>query len=344
MDILTIRGLRSTYAFDELADFVGKLIGLPRERARSFEHLACDISGPIRCLLDADNGLRDFMRAACHELSVSGDFMGHCGLLLYRRGDFDGDRLHLPNGMDDSAKVAGRVTNRQLNFRHPRADLFRGLSRFFRERLDLACHHRKTSAGGASASRFDGSVERQEIGLGGNLLDQFYNFTNSIGIGNQSRHGNVGASGLGYRHFGNPRRTIELSVNVGDGGGEFLSSSGDVANVFGGLLGRGFDGDRLIGSVPRRLLHGFGIGLQIDRRRQQRRNQFAGRGLEALIKSLQGLAPLLLGAVLVAFLLLCKLSSRDHAVSTELRGLGNDRNFVAAVKPRDRNVGLAGGY
>jgi hypothetical protein len=99
-------GLRSTYGFNELADFVGKLIGLPRERVRGFKHLAGDMSGPIRCLLDADDGLRDFMRAACHELSVSGDFMGHCGLLLYRRGDFNGDRLHLSNGMDDSAKVA----------------------------------------------------------------------------------------------------------------------------------------------------------------------------------------------------------------------------------------------
>ena len=51
-------------------------------------------------------------------------------------------------------------------------DLLGGAAGLPGQRLDLARHHRKAAAGFAGARRFDGGVERQEIGLLGDVGDE----------------------------------------------------------------------------------------------------------------------------------------------------------------------------
>src|SRR5262249_44483514 len=51
-------------------------------------------------------------------------------------------------------------------------DFFGGLGSLHRERFDFRCHHRKAPSGLAGPRRLDRGVERQQIGLAGNVLDQ----------------------------------------------------------------------------------------------------------------------------------------------------------------------------
>ena len=53
------------------------------------------------------------------------------------------------------------------------ADLARGLRRLFGQRLHFGGDHCKATTGLAGARRLDGRVERQQIGLAGDGVDQF---------------------------------------------------------------------------------------------------------------------------------------------------------------------------
>ena len=65
-----------------------------------------------------------------------------------------------------------RPRRRVLHRGDLRADLLGGASGLPGERLDLAGHHREAAAGFAGARRLDGGVERQQIGLLGDVGDQ----------------------------------------------------------------------------------------------------------------------------------------------------------------------------
>ena len=53
------------------------------------------------------------------------------------------------------------------------ADFAGGLRGLLGQRLHFRCDDRKTAAGLAGARRLDGGVERQQIGLAGDGVDQF---------------------------------------------------------------------------------------------------------------------------------------------------------------------------
>ena len=67
-----------------------------------------------------------------------------------------------------SIERAGRV----LHAGDLRADLFGRLRGLSGQRLHLAGHHGKAAAGFAGARRLDGGIERQQIGLLGDVGDQ----------------------------------------------------------------------------------------------------------------------------------------------------------------------------
>src|SRR5262245_46132897 len=62
-----------------------------------------------------------------------------------------------------------------------RRDVIGRLGGLARQRLDLARHDRKATAGLASTGRLDGGVERQEIGLLGNVGDQAHHVADAAG-------------------------------------------------------------------------------------------------------------------------------------------------------------------
>jgi len=55
-----------------------------------------------------------------------------------------------------------------------RRDVLGGLGRLTGKRLNLARDHSKSPAGFAGARRLDGRIQRKQIGLAGNVADQFH--------------------------------------------------------------------------------------------------------------------------------------------------------------------------
>ena len=94
--------------------------------------------------------------------------------------------------------------------------LFSRLGGLARQRLDFARDHRKALAGFAGAGRFDGGVERQQIGLAGDGLDQPDHFADARGGLAQLLHG------------------CDSSLRLGDGAardvGRFCRLRGDLAD------------------------------------------------------------------------------------------------------------------
>ncbi len=62
--------------------------------------------------------------------------------------------------------------------------------------LDLPGDHGKALAGFAGARGFDGGVERQQVGLAGDLVDQLHHLADLLGRLGQAGDGAVGAVGL----------------------------------------------------------------------------------------------------------------------------------------------------
>ena len=98
--------------------------------------------------------------------------------------------------------------------------------------------HREAAAGLAGACGLDGRVQRQEVGLFGDRLDQVQHAIDSLG-------GCGEAFDLGDRLFGLPPglfdragRLADLPADLFHGGGQLLGGAGDGGYVGGGLRGR----------------------------------------------------------------------------------------------------------
>ncbi|MEY9105085.1 hypothetical protein ABH999_001281 [Bradyrhizobium yuanmingense] len=90
--------------------------------------------------------------------------------------DDAGDRLRAFAGglgaLRGVAALADQAFDLAVEIAHGVGDLMRGLARGLREVLHLACDHREAAAGSAGARRFDGGVQREQIGLLGDRLDR----------------------------------------------------------------------------------------------------------------------------------------------------------------------------
>jgi len=94
-----------------------------------------------------------------------------------------------------------------------RIGTFRGLRG---KRLDLRRNHRKAFAGFTRARRLDGSVERQEVGLRGNLGDKPDHRPDPLGRLVERAHGLVGALGVGDRRTCHLKAARGLMANLVD--------------------------------------------------------------------------------------------------------------------------------
>ena len=111
-----------------------------------------------------------------------------------------GRRVLLPDSSGDVGRDIGDVAHRAADFTHRidrisrrcldqadiLGDLGRGLGGLPGQRLDLVRHHRKASAGIAGARGLDGGVERQQVGLLGNRLDQREDAVDPLGGGGKA--------------------------------------------------------------------------------------------------------------------------------------------------------------
>jgi hypothetical protein len=92
------------------------------------------------------------------------------------------------------------------------------VARFFHLRRD----HGEAVAGLAGARRLDRGVERQQVGLPGDVLDQRHHVADLLrAVGERPNRG-VGALRVGVRLVGDLRRLRRLAADLRDRGGELI--------------------------------------------------------------------------------------------------------------------------
>ena len=86
------------------------------------------------------------------------------------------------------------------------ADLAGGLGGLLRQRLHFRCDDRKAAPGFTGTRRLDGRVERQEVGLSGNGVDELDDIADAAGRLRQFADPVVGDAGLADGVGRHPRR------------------------------------------------------------------------------------------------------------------------------------------
>ena len=110
----------------------------------------------------------------------------------------------------------------------------------------------KPRPGVAGARGLDGGVERQQIGLLGDVGDQADHVADAPGRFVELRDGRVGPFGLADRPRGDVVRLRHLPVDFRHRGGELFGGGRDVAHVGGGVFGRRRGARRAFASHCRR--------------------------------------------------------------------------------------------
>jgi hypothetical protein len=82
--------------------------------------------------------------------------------------------------------------------------------------FDLGGDHRKAPAGFAGARGFDGGVERKQVGLRSDDLNQIDHDIDAAGVFGKPLHGGVGFAGFVDRLAGDLRRRDHLAADFGD--------------------------------------------------------------------------------------------------------------------------------
>ena len=106
------------------------------------------------------------------DCAFDGDLAGRGILLPDRAGDVRGDLVDVAHGVADFAHRIDGISRRGLDQADILADLGGRFGGLPGQRLDLVRHHREAAAGLAGARSLDGRVQRQQIGLLGDRLDQ----------------------------------------------------------------------------------------------------------------------------------------------------------------------------
>ena len=99
--------------------------------------------------------------------------------------------------------------------------------------------HREAAPGLAGAGGLDGGVERQQIGLLGDVGDQPHHVADAAGGFVELGDGGVGLLGLAHRLGGDGVRLRDLPVDLRHRGGELVGRGRDVADIGGGVRGGG---------------------------------------------------------------------------------------------------------
>ncbi|GCC46321.1 hypothetical protein chiPu_0030325, partial [Chiloscyllium punctatum] len=171
-------------------------------------------------------------------LRIGGDFARRRVLLADRACDIGGDVVDLAHRLADFAHGGDGVAGRGLDQADILADLggcLRGLSG---ERLDLVRNDREAAAGIAGAGGFDGGVEREQIGLLGDRLDQAQHAVDALGGGGKAL--DLGDRPVGARTgvIDRAGRLLDLATDLRDRGGELFGRARHRGDVAQGLFGR----------------------------------------------------------------------------------------------------------
>ena len=125
-------------------------------------------------------------------LDVARNLLCRRALLLDRGGDRRRDFRHLRDGGADLLDGGDRFLGGRLNARDLLADLAGRLGGLLGQRLHLGRDDGKAAAGFAGARRLDGGVERQQVGLAGDGVDEFDHVADAGGRQRQLADADVG--------------------------------------------------------------------------------------------------------------------------------------------------------
>ncbi|MNZ49154.1 hypothetical protein D3C78_669150 [compost metagenome] len=193
--------------------------------------------------------------------------LGDLGDLLFHSRRQPSDQLQLPASPldlpDALIEIAGQLADLFDYFTGPLldvldhlADLFGGIRRAPSQAAHLFRHHGEPAAMLAGARRFDGRVERQQIGLIGNRLDDMGDALDLLAA--------------------LVERLDQLATGAGPGTELMHASDGRLQLATTGIaagarLGRGFHGlSRQVGSGPLGVDHHLGATDDLPRRQQLR--------------------------------------------------------------------------
>ena len=165
---------------------------------------------------DADDVAGNLGCAAGGVLNVAGDLARRRPLLLHCRGDRGSDLVDLADGLADVPDSADRRRRHLLHAGDLRANFVGGLCGLVGEAFDLGGDHREAAASFAGARGFDSGVERQQVGLRSDHLNQIDHDADAAGVVGQTLHGGVGCAGFIDGLAGNLGRSNHLAADFGD--------------------------------------------------------------------------------------------------------------------------------
>ena len=141
------------------------------------------------------------------------------------------------------------------------ADLARRFRGLFGQSLHFRSDHRKAAAGLAGARRLDGGVQRQQVGLAGDGVDQFDHVADTAGGLRQFADPVVGGTSLADGVTRHPRRFLHLAADLGDRRRQLFGCGCHRLYIGRGLFGRrghrGGELSRAIGGRQQRAGRGF---------------------------------------------------------------------------------------
>src|SRR3954469_23798380 len=173
-------------------------------------------SGFSCALADARDGTRQRTRPDGCLLGTACDFLG-CGRLLLDRSSYGASNfVHLTDGQANRLYCLDGLYSHLLNCRNLTSNLFRRFGGLCRERLHFRCNHRKPFAGVAGTGRFYRSVERKEVGLTSDGINQPYNFADFLRCFAKALNCDVGSACFFRGTAGDCRGMIDLPSDFGD--------------------------------------------------------------------------------------------------------------------------------
>ena len=179
-----------------------------------------------RATIDVRNAPGHLGRSLRGLLNAAGNLVRRRALLFDGRGDRAGNLGDLGDGAADVPDRGHRLRGSGLHLRHLRGDLFRGLRGLRRQRLDLGRHHGESPPGRARSRSLDGGVERQEIGLLGDLRDHLDDFADAVCRLRQLGYCDIGSLGLLDGGLGDLLGLLDLPADFGDGRSHWLRRRG----------------------------------------------------------------------------------------------------------------------
>src|SRR6185437_15142990 len=230
------------------------------------------------------------------------DLLRRRTLLLDRRGDRRGDGVDAADRLVDAGHRLDGTLGGALDGIDLADDVFRRLRGLPRQRLDLGGDHGEALAGLAGARRLDGGVERQQIGLRRDVVDEPHDFADALRRVVELFHIGGGRGGVFHRLRGDLARMRDLPPDLADRGRHLLGRRGDGLHIGARLARGGRDGRCLAARLLGDLAHAFRGGAHLGRSRAQAAQRFARRALELPDRSLDAALTLVLQRLLLALL------------------------------------------